>query len=63
MVDGLIENVPVRLLLDTGSSVTIVKEEIFLKATSTSPAKQDLNLSVPLVYTAGGEQLQIHGRA
>ena len=61
-LDGYINQLSVRMLVDTGSSVTILKEDIYKRATIAAD-KDGLQSPAPLVYSAGGDQLEIVGKA
>ena len=56
-LDGHIENVPTKILIDTGSSVTLIREDVYRRATTS--LRRELLLPVPVVFSAGGDQLDM----
>ena len=59
IVDGYMEGVPTPMLVDTGSALTLIREDIW-KATTTNQSK--LQKSDRTLITADGGSLEILGQ-
>ena len=61
MVEGFIEQRATKMLVDTGSAVTIIREDAWIRREATHP-RQKLRPPTCPVVAANGEQLELCGR-
>ena len=61
-INGAVAGHPTPMLVDTGSGITIVQEDVWQEAT-TKDAHQSLGEITHPVFAANGEELDVAGRA